>query len=117
MEQGKLNISDTPLYFAKAVYDFEAEAEEELSMQQGDVLGVLVAQEQQGWLYGIHMESKSCGYFPADYCERINEQTKDTTTEAVPQNKNHAIMNEERARLIVQKWWKKKYFKIKTNSL
>lgn len=63
--------AEVPLFY-RALYDYTAAQVDDLSIQAGDVLYVLVARED-GWCQGLSTNGK-CGFFPQSYVERIEDQ-------------------------------------------
>lgn len=70
-----------PMPFKKifrAVYDYEATADDELNFSEGDVLGVVgeegAAGEEDGWVYGCNIlkDPETNGFIPITYCEEVN---------------------------------------------
>lgn len=59
----------------KALYDYEAAAEDELSFMEGDVLGIVGDQDgdDEGWLFGCNLlkDSETSGLIPVTYCEEV----------------------------------------------
>lgn len=53
----------------KAEYDYEAQGEDELSIQAGDTIQVIKADDGSGWTYGELNGMK--GLFPTNYCQKI----------------------------------------------
>ena len=63
----------------KALYDYEAAAEDELSFNEGDLLGVIGDGNEDetgddGWYYGCNVmnQSEINGFIPKTYCEEVN---------------------------------------------
>ena len=60
---------DTGVVRARALYAFEAERDEELSLKEGDIVTVLDREDLDGWWEGeLHGVT---GFFPAQYTELI----------------------------------------------
>jgi len=65
----------------KALYDYGAAAEDELSFIEGDLLGIIgdesdSGEGDDGWYYGCNVMSQSevNGFIPKTYCEEVNEE-------------------------------------------
>ena len=61
----------------KAVYDYEAAAEDELSFSEDNILGIITDEEanDDGWVYGCNIlkDPETCGFIPITYCEEVEE--------------------------------------------
>eukprot|EP00055_Hartaetosiga_balthica_P002217 m.3133 g.3133 ORF g.3133 m.3133 type:complete len:443 (+) comp2019_c0_seq1:123-1451(+) len=57
----------------RAIYDYVAEEEEEISLRVGDVVTLIAEEDEQGWCKGVHPDG-SAGLFPACYVEDILEE-------------------------------------------
>ena len=62
----------------KALYDYEAAAEDELSFREGDLLGIIEDESNEegddGWYYGCNVlmnQSEVNGFIPKNYCEEV----------------------------------------------
>lgn len=63
----------------KALYDYEAAAEDELNFSEGDLLGVVIGNDEtnddgdDGWYYGCNVmnQSEVNGLIPKTYCEEV----------------------------------------------
>lgn len=66
----------------KALYDYEAVADDELNFTEGDLLGVLGDENEEaggdeagdeGWYYGCSVmnQSEVNGFIPKTYCEEV----------------------------------------------
>lgn len=51
----------------KALFDYEAQGDDEISIRQGDLISVLKADDGSGWTYGELNGQK--GLFPTNYCQ------------------------------------------------
>lgn len=69
----------------KALYDYEATADDELSFNEGDLLGVIRNDENEeaeagedGWYYGCNVmnQTEINGFIPKNYCEEVREEKK-----------------------------------------
>ena len=57
---------ETSKVLVRAIYDYAAEDAEELSINTGDVITQIEAEDGQGWCKGVN-EAGQVGYFPAHY--------------------------------------------------
>lgn len=64
----------------KALYDYEADADDELNFSEGDLLGVIrgdetADEEDDGWYYGCNVmnQSEVNGFIPKTYCEEVRK--------------------------------------------
>ncbi|CAO1416965.1 unnamed protein product [Diamesa tonsa] len=67
------NVNSTPKvtqHLIKALYDFNAETSDDLTIKENDVINVIY-QINNEWLYGSN--NGKCGQFPANYIEYIPE--------------------------------------------
>lgn len=55
-----------PLRYAKVMYVYAAQEEDELNLRVGDVVAVLNSDEEDGWYRGVL--NGRCGLFPANVC-------------------------------------------------
>lgn len=57
----------------KVVYDYEAAADDELTLNEGDFIGVLGDEDEDGWYYGSNLlkDAETSGFIPASYCEEV----------------------------------------------
>lgn len=59
----------------KAAYDYEAAADDELSLAEGDILGIVEDDTNgDGWYYGCSVlsdENERKGFIPTTYCEEV----------------------------------------------
>ncbi|EGD82868.1 hypothetical protein PTSG_03499 [Salpingoeca rosetta] len=60
----------------RAIYDYVAEDEEEISLRVGDALRLIEEEDEQGWCKGVTLDG-SAGLFPACYVEDITEDAFD----------------------------------------
>ena len=67
----ELSEAEVPLFY-RALYDYTAAQADDLSIQAGDVLYVLVARDD-GWCQGLSTNGK-CGFFPQSYVEKVEPQ-------------------------------------------
>src|SRR5581483_12100365 len=60
----------------KALYSYEGEGEDELTMEEGDIITVL--EEDEGWWIGEIIDAdgtKRSGMFPANYTEEVRSES------------------------------------------
>lgn len=58
----------------RAIYDYEAAAEDELNFAEGDILGIVGDDDGEGWYYGCNVlgsEPEHNGFIPTTYCEEV----------------------------------------------
>lgn len=61
----------------KALYDYEGSAEDELSFNESDLLGINDDENQEesndGWYHGCNLlgQSENYGFIPKTYCEEV----------------------------------------------
>lgn len=55
----------------RALYDYEAEDETELTIREGDLLQVQT--ETDGWYFGANVNGGRSGTFPSNYCQLASE--------------------------------------------
>lgn len=66
----RLTIGCAPQKRYRAVYDYSAADEDEVSFQDGDTI-VNVQQIDDGWMYGTVERTGDTGMLPANYVEAI----------------------------------------------
>jgi hypothetical protein len=68
-----ISTSNINNYFVKALYDFCAKEQDELTLEEQDVVCVLTSQPPKGgWLFGEI--NGSSGWFPATYVRRLTDE-------------------------------------------
>lgn len=67
-EHGFILILQSAVY--KAMYDYEAADEDEVSFKDGDTI-VDIEIIDDGWMYGTVRRTKKRGMLPANYVERV----------------------------------------------
>ena len=70
-----MDTQTTQEYLVRCILSYTAHSETELSVYEGDVLTV-TDDSHEGWLYG-YSEDEKYGYFPKEYCQRIEELLED----------------------------------------
>ncbi|EDQ88281.1 uncharacterized protein MONBRDRAFT_26520 [Monosiga brevicollis MX1] len=61
----------------RALYAYQAEDEEELSLKPGDIIAQVEDEDEQGWCKGVHLGSGKTGIYPALYVEPLPEGADD----------------------------------------
>ncbi|GJJ73552.1 hypothetical protein EMPS_05910 [Entomortierella parvispora] len=72
-----LPIRTSPQKQVRALYNFEATADGELSLQKGDIVRI-IEEIDEGWWEGEIVDSRGVrheGMFPSNYCEEIQSDT------------------------------------------
>ncbi len=60
------------IYIVRSLYDYDAQSPEELSLDQGQIIGVLATYEDGWWDGELQIgKSKKVGLFPSNFTERI----------------------------------------------
>lgn len=79
--------------WAKALYDFKSQNDDEMSLKEGDYLIVTDdTDNNSGWWMGTSKDGKSAqGLFPKDYVKRCNPPESDTSKNAQPPQQKSGI--------------------------
>eukprot|EP00118_Oscarella_pearsei_P003472 m.14429 g.14429 ORF g.14429 m.14429 type:complete len:981 (+) comp25748_c0_seq2:205-3147(+) len=59
--------------YVKATFNYKAEQEDELSLEEGDIVKVL-RKMVDGWYEGQRVADSECGWFPSTYVEEIDSE-------------------------------------------
>ena len=60
--------AEEPIGRVRALYDYDAQGEEELTFKEGDIITVLVKEDENWWLGTLHGRK---GMFPCTYVEEL----------------------------------------------
>ena len=70
-QTNNINLNDIKTSVYKAIYDYDAKEDDEISFRDGDKF-TNCEQIDVGWMIGVHEKSGKHGMFPSNYVEPVD---------------------------------------------